>query len=233
MARRFSAPVVKSIFTPDTWDLHQASVESGTVDKLMPSASPDSPVPFSTGVTADELGRTESRLRRITPGTIREGSRGLTASPFPEHRIAPKKLKDPLAYMHIPMPGGAPTASGMSMPGSVSVPGSAPTSGSSALARLGSKLASTYVARPSISYAERHSRFDPTLGRRVPLMTLAETDAERKWRASLGYYPDVSSSLKYDYEGDTSFPGMSVMEIYEATKDAHARAYRKTFADYL
>lgn len=98
MARRFSAPIVKSIFTPDTWDLHQASVESGEYE-LMPSTSPDPLVPFSTGVTAEELGRTVSRLRRITPHTIREGARGLIASPFEEHRIDPKKFKDPLAYM--------------------------------------------------------------------------------------------------------------------------------------
>jgi hypothetical protein len=91
-----------------------------------------------------------------------------------------------------------------------------------------------------MSYAERYSHFDPALGRRVPDMTLAEMDAARLWRAKTwGTHPDAdavsgihaASSLKYDYEGDTS--GMSAMEIYEATKDAHARAYRKTFADYL
>jgi len=116
--RRFDAPFVKSISTPGTWNVHQAREDilgAGTEDGIgfsgghsLPTLTADGRI--SKGLSGDEYGRLMSRLRRITPGTIRVGR---LESPFVEHRSSfPTALSDPFAYGGAKsIPGGASAAS--------------------------------------------------------------------------------------------------------------------------
>ena len=88
--RRFEAPVIKSIFTPETWDVHQSGGETDFMPEIRASGR------MSKGISGDEYGRLMAKLRRITPHTIREGT---LASPFKEHRSSfPTASSDPFAY---------------------------------------------------------------------------------------------------------------------------------------
>jgi len=101
--RRFDAPAVKSVFTPETWDVHQAGGEMDSMPEIGASGR------MSKGISGDEYGRLMARLRRITPHTIREGT---LASPFKEHKTDPTKVSDPFAYGGpVSIPGGAAPAS--------------------------------------------------------------------------------------------------------------------------
>ena len=97
--RRFSAPIVKSAFTPETWDVHQAGEDVYGPPVIGPSGRP------STALGPESYHRLMARLRRITPHTIREGR---LASPFVEHRSSfPTATSDPYAYGGpISIPGG-------------------------------------------------------------------------------------------------------------------------------
>jgi hypothetical protein len=112
--RRFDAPVIKSIFTPETWDVHQGPVEYVDMGggEMVDSAPRSPPMPIigasgrmSKAISGDEYGRLMARLRRITPHTIREGT---LASPFVEHRSSfPTASSDPFAYGGpVSIPGG-------------------------------------------------------------------------------------------------------------------------------
>ena len=133
--RRFDAPVVKSIFTPDTWDVHEEGQLSdiGSDVMSMPykgAAGGRATSRHSTAVSPEAYSRLGERLKRITPGTIREAE---LASPFKEHRsYAPTASSDPFAYGGpASIPGGAGTppsmgltsaptgAAGMKTPGGV------------------------------------------------------------------------------------------------------------------
>jgi len=239
--RRFDAPVIKSIFTPDTWSI------------------PDMNTPATIRLASD--------VRRITPHTIKKSTPGMIESPFgpptpellglpPMMSSSPTKSSDPLAYGGaVSMPGGAaPTSSGMSMPGSVSVPGSAPEP-YTGMVPIPKRKFSDPIMKLKPVY-DKHTlahypgtRVDST-GRRVPMRTLDEMDALRRSKASKGLHPDYGRSIDYDTHGVLTFDypyslasiaspswkgygGMSTLDVYEAGKEAHAKAYRDKYAAYL
>jgi len=142
--RRFDAPVVKSIFTPETWDVHQGPVEEDGHSPLMIGSSGG----ISKAISGDEYGRLMARLRRITPHTIREGT---LASPFKEHRSS---LSDPFARGGAKsIPGGASAASlsPSAAPASLS-PSAAPgTSASTGLLDPSGRIEPTRIRRGSLT----------------------------------------------------------------------------------
>jgi hypothetical protein len=116
--RRFGAPVVKSVFTPDTWDVHEAGqlpTDIGSDVMSMSSSITGRPTSrYSTAVSPEAYSRLGEKLKRITPGTIREAE---LASPFKEHRsYAPTASSDPFAYGGpASIPGGAGTPPSMGL----------------------------------------------------------------------------------------------------------------------
>ena len=133
--RRFDAPVVKSIFTPETWNVHQAHGES-LGDHAPPTFTSDGRM--SKGLSGDAYGRLTARLKRITPGTIRVGR---LESPFIEHKSSfPTASSDPFAY------GGAKSIPGGASAASLS-PSATPASSSASAAPASLSARAAFIAK--------------------------------------------------------------------------------------